>query len=109
MLIDRSLNVAVPADAGCVAVPLSVPLAGFVPIAIVIGADELVRLPNWSWICTVTAGLTDAPATVFVGCCANTNLLSPAGKIGIAVLPALIGKVVSLTVTVPSVNHGGKS
>ena len=79
MLIDKLLNVAVPATAALVVVPLSVPLPGFVPITRVIEADEFTRLPNWSWTCTVTAGVIDAPAVAFVGCWPNTNCESAAG------------------------------
>src|SRR4051812_21309327 len=32
-----------------------------------------VRLPNWSRICTVTAGLMARPAVVVVGCCMNAR------------------------------------
>ena len=79
LLIDRLLNVAVPADAATVFVPLSVPPPGFVPIATVTDADEFATLPNWSCSCTVTAGLIDAPAVALVGCCPITSFAAAAG------------------------------
>jgi hypothetical protein len=68
LLIERLLKVATPLTALTVAVPESVPTPGFVPIAIVTAAVlPLTTAPVASWICTVTAGVIDAPATVFVG------------------------------------------
>ena len=61
----RLLNVAVPAIAATVAVPLKVPLLGLVPIASVTLAVLVVALPNWSWIRTVTAGAMVLPANAF--------------------------------------------
>src|SRR4051794_26668231 len=55
LLIERPLKVATPLTALSVAVPLSVPLLGFVPIAPVIDAVLVVTvLPPAS--CTVTTG-----------------------------------------------------
>ena len=67
-MIDRSLNVAVPFTAATVVVPLSVPPLGFVPMEIVTFAVDVVGLPNWSRIATVTAGEMAWPAVVLVGC-----------------------------------------
>src|SRR5947209_15051250 len=76
LLMERLLKVAVPLTAATVVVPLRVPLLGLVPIAIVTLAVLLVRLPFASRICTVTAGVMDAPATVFVGCWPNTSCVA---------------------------------
>src|SRR5262245_20820056 len=71
--MDRLLKVATPLTAATVVVPLRVPPPGLVPRAMVTLAVLPVRLLNWSRICTVTAGLMDTPATVFVGCCKNAR------------------------------------
>lgn len=68
----RFAKVAVPFTAATevVLVPESVPPPLMVTVAVL-----LVKLPNWSWILTVTAGLIALPAFVVVGCCTNTSLL----------------------------------
>src|SRR6266404_4037221 len=68
--MERSLKVATPAAAFIGVVPLSVPLEGLVPIAMPIEAVLFATnlLPE-SRTLTVTAGLIEAPAPVFVGCC----------------------------------------
>jgi hypothetical protein len=67
--IDRLLNVATPFTADTVVVPLSVPPLGFVTIATVIDAEELVTtFPLASSTDTFTAGVTDEPACEFDGC-----------------------------------------
>ena len=69
----RFEKVAVPLTAATdvVLVPESVP-----PPLIVTVAVLLVALPNWSRICTVTAGLIALPAAVAVGCCRKASLLA---------------------------------
>jgi hypothetical protein len=81
LLIDRPENVATPLTAATVVLPDSVPLPGFAPIATVTLAVLVVRLPNWSRICTVGAGEIAAPAIALVGCCPNANLLAAAALI----------------------------
>ena len=70
MSIERLLNVAVPFIALTDVVPLSVPLEGLVPMAMAIEALLFATnlLPE-SRTCTVTAGVIEAPATVFDGPC----------------------------------------
>ena len=66
--ILRSLNVATPFTAATVRVPLSVPLLGFVPIAIVTeSVDEVTVLPIASRTVTSTAELIELPAAVLLG------------------------------------------
>src|SRR5579859_6202325 len=61
-------NVATPAMAFSCAVPLSVPLAGFVPIAMVIWFVAVVtRLPRESSTLTWIAGVIELPAATDVG------------------------------------------
>ena len=66
-----------PPLATTVVVPLSVPPLGLVPMAIVIEAvlpvPVVTRLLFASKTRTVTAGVIEAAACVFVGCCPNTN------------------------------------
>jgi hypothetical protein len=69
LLIERPLKAAtggVPVVL-LVSVPLNVPLAGFVPIAIVIDVPET-GLLNWSNDWTVGGPPIVAPAAVFAGC-----------------------------------------
>ena len=70
-MIDTLLNVATPPLAACVSVPANVPPPGFVPMANVTFAMEVVRFPEASSIRTVTDGEIEAPATAFVGCTVN--------------------------------------
>ena len=70
-MIDTLLNVATPPLAACVSVPANVPPPGFVPMANVTFAMEVVRFPEASSIRTVTAGVIAAPAIVLVGCALN--------------------------------------
>ena len=80
LLIDRVLNVATPPDAATVAVPLSVPALGFVPIAsVTFLVSEVTTLLFASRICTVIAGVMEAPAAVFVGCWLNTRCVAVPG------------------------------
>jgi len=78
LLIDRSLNVAMPVDPEplCVVVPLRVPDPGFVPIATVTGALHVVPAPPAVWIATVMLGVIVEPAAVFEGCATNASLLA---------------------------------
>lgn len=74
LLIERPEKVATPLTALTVAVPESVPPPGFVAIATVIDADEVVTVfPPASWTATVTDGLIDAPATAFDGFWTNAS------------------------------------
>ena len=77
-MIDRSLKVAMPAAAATVVVPLKAPPPGLVPIPMVTLALLVVRFPNASTICTVTAGLIATPAVALLGCCRNASALAPA-------------------------------
>jgi hypothetical protein len=77
LLIERLLKVATPLTALTVVVPESVPLEGFVPIASVIGAVELVTtVPPESSTDTLTAGAIDVFATVFDGWTVNASLVA---------------------------------
>ena len=74
LLIERSLNVAMPFTALTGVVPLSVPVLGLLPIAMVTDAVLVfAKSPLASSTLTVTAGVIEAPAAVFAGCWANTN------------------------------------
>ena len=74
LLMLRLENVTTPFTALTVTDPPSVPEPGFVPIASVTEALEVVTvLPPASWIVTVTAGVIDAPAGVFDGCTLNVS------------------------------------
>src|SRR5207302_1448136 len=81
LLIDRLLNVAVPATAALGVVPLSVPPPGLVPMATPTLAVLLVRLPNWSRMRTVTAGVIVAPAFALLGCTPKASWLAAAALI----------------------------
>jgi hypothetical protein len=75
--IDSPLNVATPLTALAVAVPLNVPLLGFVPIATVIEAVLLVTvLPPAS--CTVTTGCVpkSVPPVVSLGLVVNASFVA---------------------------------
>jgi hypothetical protein len=74
LLIDTLLNVAKPFTAFCDVVPLNVPPPGFVPMAMVIAVPVVVtEFPPASCNCTVTAGVIEAVAAVFVGCWTNAS------------------------------------
>src|SRR6266699_2915208 len=79
--IDRLANVATPALAPTVAVPASVPLPGFVPIATVtFPVNPVAVLLLASSAVTCTAGVIVAPAVVLLGCTENTSCVAvPAG------------------------------
>ena len=70
--------------------PESVPLPGFVPIATVTVAVEVVRLPLTSSIRTVTPGVKNVPATVCVGCCENFSAVGVPGVMLNALLVAAV-------------------
>src|SRR5512140_1779669 len=79
--MERSENVATPADADTIAVPDSVPLPGLVPIATVTFAVEVVTvLPNASCTATRTLGEIAAPAMALVGCAVKASLDAAAGE-----------------------------
>src|SRR6185436_14950407 len=78
--MERLENVATPATAATVAVPDSVPPPGLKPMATVMLAPELVTVfPNVSCTATSTAGLSDVPAVVLVGCTVKASLEAAAG------------------------------
>src|SRR5690242_6100179 len=71
----RLENVATPATAAAVAVPESVPLAGLVPIAMVMLFVAVVTvLPDASCTVTLTAGAIEAPAVVLPGWTVKASL-----------------------------------
>src|SRR3989441_3392629 len=99
--MERLLNVAVPLTAATVAVPPSVPLPGFVPMATVTEAVLVVRLPSESCICTVTAGAIVAPPLALVGCCNKTSLLAaPAVMLNALLVVVGLGRPLSVAVRV---------
>ena len=66
-------NVATPATALTVVVPASVPLPGLVPMAsVTLLVAFVTRLPEMSWISTLTAGIV-APAAVLTGWTKNPS------------------------------------
>src|SRR5882762_8023918 len=105
-VILRFENVATPATAFTIVVPLS-DADGFVPPAIVIWfVADVTALPRLSSIVTCTAGVIIAPAVVVVGCTVNASfaaaptvtlnapLVAPASPVALAVsvypVPALL-------------------
>src|SRR6266849_6984068 len=75
--MDRLLNVATPLTALTVVLPLSVPLLGLVPVAIVIEAVlPVTTLPPASCTCMVTAGVIEETAVAFDGCVPNTSFVA---------------------------------
>src|SRR5437763_4671226 len=75
--IDRFAKLATPAEAATVAVPASVPLAGFVPIATVtFPVNPVAVFPCASCAVTCTAGVIAAPAGVLLGCTENTSCVA---------------------------------
>src|SRR5689334_8947874 len=78
--MDRLGKLATPADNSAVVCPDSVPPRGFVPVALVMVAVELVTvLANASWTVTCTAGAIATPATAFAGCTVKASLVAAAG------------------------------
>src|SRR5512140_84494 len=78
--MDRLENVATPADAATVVVPVNVPPPGLVPIATVTFAVELVTVfPNASCTVTCTAGLMALPAVALAGCPVKATLEAAPG------------------------------
>src|SRR5213078_3246977 len=96
--IARFANVATPAEAATVAVPVSVPLPGFVPIATVtFPVNPVAVLPLPSCAVTCTAGVIAAPATVVVGWTLNTSAVAVPAVMLNAVLVALPAPVAALS------------
>src|SRR5205809_50639 len=88
--IDRLGNVATPALAATVAVPASVPLRGFVPIAsVTFPVNPVAVLLLASSAVTCTAGVIAAPADVVLGCTENTSCVAVPAVILNAVLVVL--------------------
>src|SRR5712692_3183690 len=88
----RVENVATPPTAAMLAVPPSVPLPGFVPIATVtVPVNPVAVLPWASWAVTWTAGVMAAPAVALVGCTLNTSWVAVAGVMVKAELVTLAG------------------
>src|SRR5262249_60641801 len=87
--MDRLLKEATPATAATVSVPLRVPPPGLLPSATVtLEASVVTTLLKASSTCTVTAGLSEAPAVVLVGCwpkarwCAAAAVMVKAREVG---------------------------
>src|SRR5207302_1665236 len=74
--MERVEKVAVPLTAFTLAVPDSVPPPGLVPMATVIEAVAVVRLPPASRIWTLTAGEMDDVAVVLLGCTPKATWLA---------------------------------
>ncbi len=87
-------KLATPAVAATPAVPDSVPLLGFVPIATVtVPVNPVAMLPWASWAVTWTAGVMAAPAVVVVGWTEKRSCVAVPGVMAKAVLVALAGPV----------------
>src|SRR5438477_389157 len=87
-------NVATPETAATVAVPTSVPPAGFVAIATVtFPLNAVAVFPRASRAVACTAGGNVAPAVAFVGRPVNTSWLAAPGVILKAGLVALVRPV----------------
>src|ERR1700751_4015160 len=89
--MERLLNVATPFTAFTFVVPLNVPPAGFVPIAIATAAVLVVTtLLFASSTCTVTAGVMAEQAAVFEGCVPNTSCVAvPGVMLKVLLVPAV--------------------
>src|SRR5262245_1585980 len=82
-------NVATPAAAATVVVPVSVALAGCDPKAsVTLLVNDVTVLPNASRAVTTTVGIA-VPALMFPGCVVNARLLSAAAVMLNAELVAL--------------------
>src|ERR1700719_3969740 len=92
----RAENVATPATAFACAVPLNVPLDGFVPMAIVIwlvaAAPVVTTLPRASSTLTATAAVIEAPAATLLGCTVNASFVAAPTTLN-ALLVALVSPV----------------
>ena len=86
MSMERLLKVATPPDAATEVVPLSAPREGLVPMAMPIEAVLFATnlLPE-SRTLTVTAGLIEAPAALFVGCCKKAKWFAAPNTINVPV------------------------
>src|SRR6266566_4025460 len=103
--IDRLANVATPALAATVAVPVSVPLPGFVPIAsVTFPVNSVAVLLLASSAVTCTAGVIAAPADVVLGCTENTSCVAVPAVILNAVLVALPAPVAVRVYPVPALS-----
>ena len=101
-------NVATPATAVTCAVPLSVPLDGFVPMAIVIWLVAVVTtLPTASSTLTRTAGVIEPPATTLLGCTVKISCV--AAPITLNALLVADVKFVALAVSVYPTSSARKS
>src|SRR5262245_2961015 len=98
--MDRLLNVATPLDALTVAVPLSIPLPGFVPIARAMEALLLVTaLPPASW--TVTTGCVPkaVPPVLVPGLVVNASFAAlPTVMLNVALVALVRPALVALRV-----------
>src|SRR5437588_13128484 len=98
----RSANVATPAEAATVAVPVSVPLAGFVPIATVTGpVNPVAVFPCASCAVTCTAGVIAGPDARRLGCDENTRCVAVPDVMLNAALVALPAPVAAIVAPVP--------
>ena len=78
MSTERPLNVATPFVAVTVAVPLSVPLPAFVPIAtVMLALDDVTVLPYASSTVTTGCVVQAVPAAPPPGCIENTSFDAP--------------------------------
>jgi len=75
---------------------------GLVPMAAVTVAVLVVRLPYWSRICTLGAGLIGAPAAVALGWVANASLAAAAGVTVWFWVAAVSAVAAAVTVGVPA-------
>src|SRR4051812_32146053 len=81
-------KLATPLEALTVAVPDSVPLLGFVPIATVTLAVLVgTVLPNVSWTLTAGDGVIELPEAAFVGCVVKARAVALAAPMVKLLLP----------------------
>src|SRR5207245_2521989 len=81
LLMLRFAKVATPLTAATVVVPERVPLAGLVPISIVMLVVAVATVLPWaSWTATCTAGVIAAPATALLGCTVKVRCVAEGGR-----------------------------
>src|SRR6266545_2238635 len=97
--MERLLNVAMPPAALTVVVPPSVPPGpALLPIATVIDAvEDDTRLSLASRTRTVTAGVIDAPAAEFVGCCPNARCVDVDVQVSEKLTPETFALLLGIT------------
>src|SRR2546427_1860438 len=98
----RLANVATPFTALTGALPDSVPLDGFVPIAtVILPVNEVAVFPAASYAVTLTAGVIAAPACALLGWTVNASRVPAPGEIVNGVLTVLRDAPVPWTVRPP--------